>query len=675
MAIPATLIYFVRRRKDLPFSWMFWMFGAFIIGCGMTHFLEVVTFHTPIYRFSGLVKLITAAVSLATVAGLIPLVPRALALPSPEQLELEVAERRRAEQELRTAHAELERRVEERTAALARANESLRAVIAEHQRTGEALCREQDRYRSLVLASAQIVWARSPEGPGDEDSPTWRAFTGQTYEQYRGWGWLDAIHPDDRGRIAEAWNRAVATKANYQSEYRLRTADGRYRVTVARAVPVLEPDGRIREWVGMNTDVTELREVEAALRQAHADLEQRVRDRTAELAEQTFLLQSILDGMGEGLIVTDKDCRPLLLNPAVENILGPAAGDWYVRDEEHGSDARPEDHPAPRHEAGSPCLLDILPLARACEGEPVDDTEVLVRRGEPAGDVWISCNARPLRDERGALKGGLVVFRDVTERKRSDGKFRRFMAELERSNQELQSFAFVASHDLQEPLRKIQAFGDRLGTKYREVLDEQGRDYLERMQAAAARMSGLINDLLTFSRVTTTAQPFGLVDLRAVAHTVVEDLETRLQQTGGRVEIGALPTVQADSVQIRQLFQNLISNALKFHRPGEPPVVEVRGEVLPVPSGAEGGRAGQVCRITVRDNGIGFEERYRARIFEVFQRLHGRGEFEGTGIGLAICKKIVERHGGTITAASSPRQGSVFTITLPLSQPLKEEVA
>ncbi|MFH0342165.1 MAG: ATP-binding protein [Chromatiales bacterium] len=239
-------------------------------------------------------------------------------------------------------------------------------------------------------------------------------------------------------------------------------------------------------------------------------------------------------------------------------------------------------------------------------------------------------------------------------------------AELNASNRELQDFAAVASHDLQEPLRKIEAFGSRLKTKYDQALDEPGRDYLARMLAAAVRMRQLINDLLSFSRVTTKARAFVTVDLAEVAQEVVSDLEGRMFDTGGWVEVGALPTIEAEPLQMRQLLQNLIGNGLKFHREGEPPVVRIEGRLLdPSDPPAEGAALGpRQCEIQVHDNGIGFEEVYSERIFELFQRLHGRDEYEGTGMGLAICRKIVTRHGGTISAHSTPGQGTTVIVTL-----------
>jgi signal transduction histidine kinase len=249
---------------------------------------------------------------------------------------------------------------------------------------------------------------------------------------------------------------------------------------------------------------------------------------------------------------------------------------------------------------------------------------------------------------------------EAVERERVTQGLTELTRRLEISNRELQDFASVASHDLQEPLRKIQAFGDRLAVRCADQLGPEGNDYLRRMQNAAGRMQTLINDLLAFSRVTTKAQPFVPVDLARVAREVVSDLEARIEQSGATVEVGDLPVLDADPLQMRQLLQNLLGNALKFARPDIAPRVRLGTE--------EGAEPGTV-RLAVADNGIGFDEKYLDRIFTVFQRLHGRGAYEGTGIGLAVCRKIAERHGGAITARSRPGEGATFLVTLPLHQP------
>lgn len=271
----------------------------------------------------------------------------------------------------------------------------------------------------------------------------------------------------------------------------------------------------------------------------------------------------------------------------------------------------------------------------------------------------------------------LLVLHNVSEQKRIEEERKQtalaleiYNRKLEASNRELEEFAYVASHDLQEPLRKIMAFGDRLRSKYSTLLDEGGRDYLLRMENAAARMQSLISDLLNLSRISTRGQPFEQVDLQSIVTDVLRDLETTIEQQGGAVAVSTLPSLAADPVQMRQLFQNLIGNALKFHEPGTAPLIKVTAQFAHEPAAAY-----PVCVIAVADNGIGFEEKYVDRIFQPFQRLHGAHRYEGTGMGLAICRRIVERHGGVIRATSQPGLGSTFTISLPARQPTTAEPA
>lgn len=250
----------------------------------------------------------------------------------------------------------------------------------------------------------------------------------------------------------------------------------------------------------------------------------------------------------------------------------------------------------------------------------------------------------------------IFVIRDVSAEVTTAEQLRRFAGELARSNKELEQFAYIASHDLQEPLRKILAFGTRLAGQGAGRLDAEGADSLKRMQKAAARMRQLIDGLLTYSRVTLTAKPPERVDLNTIVHEVIEDLETCVAQVQGEVTVGPLPTIWADAVQMGQLFQNLVGNALKFTQPGVPPRVALTSRTV----------GGNRVEIRVTDNGIGFDPQYRTRIFQPFERLHPREAYEGSGIGLAVCQKIVARHEGTITAESSPGHGAAFIVTLPV---------
>jgi light-regulated signal transduction histidine kinase (bacteriophytochrome) len=261
----------------------------------------------------------------------------------------------------------------------------------------------------------------------------------------------------------------------------------------------------------------------------------------------------------------------------------------------------------------------------------------------------------PFLDSQGQPSQYVSIRYEITQRKVAEEQLRLYADRLETSNRELQDFASVAAHDLQEPLRKIQAFGDRLQTKYSTELDDEGRDFLERMLSSAKRMKRLIDDLLTFSRVTTKAKPFEKTDLNKVLRDVLSDLEIRIEQTRARVQTENLPVIDADPSQMSQLLMNLLSNAIKFQKKDVEPEIRVSVVV-----------DGDWCTVLVSDNGIGFDEKYLDRIFTIFQRLHGRQEYEGTGVGLAVCRRIAERHGGSITAKSKLGDGTTFQVKLPV---------
>ena len=367
----------------------------------------------------------------------------------------------------------------------------------------------------------------------------------------------------------------------------------------------------------------------------------RAEDKKDDVSHQ---LRGIIEGSSDQISAMDRQMRLLVFNESfvrfheTYNHVTPRVGDFLPS--------------VLRTLADEPKKLILKMFRRALTGEEFTD---IYQRPHEGRVLSFEMRFSPLRGTGKKLMGTALIMRDVTEAKVAEDRFEEYARKLEASNRELTDFAFIASHDLQEPLRKIQAFGDRLKTKQADRFTDEGRDFLDRMQNAATRMQQLINDLLDYSRVTTKGRPPEPVDLGQIFSEVLSDLQVRLQETGGRVEVAPLPLALGDPSQLRQLFQNLLGNALKYHRSGVPPVVTVsleRFESLPP-------------RLAIRDNGIGFEPRHAERIFEIFQRLHGRGEFEGTGIGLAICRKIVERHGGTITAEGRPGEGAAFFITFP----------
>jgi len=368
-------------------------------------------------------------------------------------------------------------------------------------------------------------------------------------------------------------------------------------------------------------------------------LELHVQERTLAVQQLQHRHELILNAAGDGICGLDANGRVTFVNPAVSRLTGWSREELIGRTEEevfHG-----------KNSAGQATI------------SGASETPVFCRKDGSWFPVEV---VRTPFEEGGRKSGEVLIFKDITERKRATATLSQKMAELSRSNDELEQFAFVASHDLQEPLRKIQSFGDRLKTKSKGLLPPETLDYLDRMQGASARMRTLIDDLLTFSRVLRNSQPFAPVDLAQVAREALGDLEVRIERNGGRVEIGDLPCIEADATQMRQLLLNLIGNGLKFQPPGARPLVKVSARILSSIAGE------QYCELTVQDNGIGFGEQYAEKIFAVFQRLHGRGEYEGTGVGLAICRRITDRHQGSITAKSELGKGATFTVRLPVRQ-------
>jgi PAS domain S-box-containing protein len=515
--------------------------------------------------------------------------------------------------------------------------------ITAQKQVEEKLRQSEERFRLLVegVKEYAIFWL-SPEGRVVSWNSSAERIKGYRAEEILGKHFACFYPPDEiaAGQPERNLRQAVAEGRVEDEGWRVRRDGSRFWADVI-ITAVYDESGQLRGFAKVTRDITERKRAEEALREGQR------------------LSQSIIDTAHEAFVAIDARGLVIDWNHQAEQTFG------WSHEEALGRPVAELLIPPEHREAHRRGIERFLATG---EGPVLNKRIELTAVHRQGHRFAVELTIAPLA--LGQEYRFNAFIHDISERKQSEEKLRTFAAQLERSNRDLQDFASVASHDLQEPLRKIQAFGDRLQSRCTEALDEQGRDYLQRMLGAAGRMQNLINDLLAYSRVASKAQPFHKVDLAQVAREVVSDLEARLAQTGGRVEVGELPTIEADPVQMRQLMQNLIGNALKFHQLNVAPVIRLEGQLLAGPRWSTDGNGGPpaFCEIRVCDNGIGFEEKYRDRLFHVFQRLHGRGEYEGTGMGLAICRRIVERHGGGITAQSTPGQGSTFIVTLPLAQ-------
>jgi PAS domain S-box-containing protein len=645
LTMAVVLVFLASQRRAMPFHRIFWLFGIFLLCCGMTHFLEVVTFQIPLQRAVGFMKLLAALAAWISVVALVPTVPRVLNLlwQAPDVSKNTVRLVRAVDQSLSwrygTAIAvaglatlarlvldpllgnnhpflisllcvvlvawrggmgpallclflcaatatylfvpprnsfiisglehqiglgvfcfvgvgcallgEFQRdawlRAEAGLAALTRQQRLLEEEIERRKRFETQLRQSEARFRTLAEAMPQLVWTSKADGTLDYFNQRWYDYTGLTQEESTGSGWQQAVHPEDRERLIARWQAAVRENRLYEIEYRLRRKDGSYRWFLTRAQPESGDGKTVAQWFGTCTDIDDQKRTEQQLRQT----EQRFRLLADEIPQMVWRA-----------------------NPAGEVI--DYNRRWYdytglTFEQTQGQGWQQVLHPEDKEEG-------IRRWQTALQQGDRIEIEQRLRRGQDGSYRWHLVRGLPLRDERGGIEQWVGTITDIDEQRRqaealeqqvqsrtaalvaannslrqeveerwrAEDLARTFALELQRSNRELEQFAAVASHDLQEPLRKIQAFGDRLQSRCAAQLGEQGLDFLGRILASAGRMRRLIDDLLAYSRVTTRGQAFVPVDLGAMAREVVSDLEGRLQQVGGFVEVGELPTVEAD---------------------------------------------------------------------------------------------------------------------------------
>jgi PAS domain S-box-containing protein len=443
----------------------------------------------------------------------------------------------------------------------------------------------------------------------------------RTYEDFAG-----LLHPDDVEPNSKAVRDALSGEKPYDIECRIVRPDGAVTWVHVLGEVLFDSSGQPSRMVGTTQDITARKLAEEETVQARAYLE------------------SSLESIPDGVLLLDEQARFRYVNPTYLGWLGRSPEDFIGK-------RVPEVSPPFASPETAKTIADRAER-RIRTGEPIvgAEVEMIGKDGKP---IPVSYSAAPITTEEGDTLGEVVFVKDMTEAKQAETQMKRTMEDLARSNRELEQFAYVASHDLQEPLRMISSYTQLLARRYRDQLDQDAHEFIGYAVDGAERMQRLINDLLAYSRVGTRGQPFEETDCARALDRAIDNLQLLIDDTGADITCDALPAVMADESQMIELFQNLLGNAIKFHGQA-PPRVHV---------GAQ--RQEDEWVFSVTDNGIGIDPEYHDRIFVIFQRLHARGEYTGTGIGLAICKRIVERHGGRIWVESQPGEGSTFYFTIP----------
>ncbi len=396
-----------------------------------------------------------------------------------------------------------------------------------------------------------------------------------------------------------------------------------YRMDVALTLfPVCDESGRVIGISCISRDISQ-----------HKKMENEIRE-----AKESF--ESFMNHSPAVAFIKDSRSRYTYVNEPMEKIFG-LARDAILGKTDY--DWLPAEVAAELHEHDAAVLK---------SGRLLKSVQAVPMHGET--HHWLLYKFPISSLTRGTLVGGVAF--DITDRMQAEAQLQDYAERLKRSNQELQHFANIVAHDLQEPVHKIVAFSDLVMEKIGDDMDPEARDFLIRLKRATQRMGHLIQDLLSYSRISSRKKPPQRIEMEGLVHEVLSDIELRVEKSGAHIEVGTLPEIIGDATQLRQLFQNLLLNAIKFSKPDEKPFVRIYSE-----NHAENG----YVRICVEDRGIGFDPKYREKIFAPFKRLHGRSQYEGTGMGLAICKKIAEAHGGLLRADSSPGQGSVFILEIP----------
>ena len=488
------------------------------------------------------------------------------------------------------------------------------------------------RYRSLVFATAQNVWTTNPQGEVVGDLPMWRGITGQTEAEIQGWGWLEALHPDDRDRAAKLWQDAIETKSLYETEYRVRRYDGSYGYFTVRGVPIVSADYSVQEWVGIHNDISDRKRAQQALQESFS------------------ILYAVLEGTTDAIFLKDLQGLYVMLNSTTANIIGKPVEEIIGKDDT---------------ELFPPNIAErIIEIDRRIITSAT--SEVFEEMIPMQGELRTFFTAKTVcRNQQGEMIGIVGVSRDNSDRKLAEQQIKQLNQDLERrvkertaqleiANKELEAFSYSVYHDLRAPLRSIDGFSLALLERYSEQLDDKGKHYLQRVRNASQRMGELIDDLLLLARVTRSEMHCQTVNLSEIVQAIISDLQHAQPERIVKFIVAPQVTAQGDPRLLKIVFENLLNNAWKFTSKKSDPIIEF-------------GTLSQPDFTTiyfVRDNGAGFDQTYATNLFGAFQRLHTADEFPGTGIGLATVKRIVHRHGGRIWANGAVEQGATFYFTL-----------